>query len=110
MLTGRNTPKGKQVAWNKQFHNKIVLHTNAEGEYYAICQRIDTPSLIRSEYVPIGVQLVCPVKWGHKRGAEVLLEYKIADAEKQLEQVQAELVKLKACLADVQKWDDDSKV
>ena len=101
--------KGKQVAWNKCFHNKIVLHTNEAGEYYAVCQRIDTPGLIRGEYIPIGSQLVCPVKWGHKKGAEVLLDYKIADAEKQLADLEAELGKLKRCRDEIRSWNDDNK-
>ena len=109
MHTGRKTPKGSQVAWNKCFHNTITLHTNPEGEYYAVCQRVDTPGLIRQEYTPIGVQLLCPVKWGHKKGALHLLDFKIKDAERQLEQVQAELSKLRACRDKVSGWDDDSK-
>ena len=108
MHTGRKTPKGSQVAWNKCFHNKIALHTNSEGEYYAVTQRIDTPGLIRGEYQPIGVQLVCPVKWGRKRGALHLIDFKIQDAQKQLEDLKGELIKLERCKESILDWENDT--
>ncbi len=74
-----------------------------------MCQPIETPGIIRSEYIPIGRRLQYPTKWGRKRASLHLLEFKIEDAKRELENVQTELAKLERCLSDVQNWDDDSK-
>ena len=107
--TVRMGKPGEQVAVNRTMHNNMVLHENESGEYYPVCQRIETPSLIRSEYIPIGSRLQYPNKWGRKRAATHLLEFKIADAKKQIADAQTELEKLERCLSAVQGWDDDSK-
>jgi hypothetical protein len=103
-------PKGKQIAWNKAAHSKCTLHTNAEGEYYPVCQKIDTPALIRQEYYPIGSVLQYPNKWGRRKAAMHLLEFKITDAKKQIEDAQKELALLERCYSNVLLWEDDSKL
>ena len=105
----QNKPAPGQIAWNKAAHSTCELFENESGEYYPVCQRIETPSLIRSEYIPIGSRLQYPNKWGRKRAATHLLEFKIADAKKQIADAQTELEKLERCLSAVQRWDDDSK-
>ena len=105
----QNKPAPGQIAWNKAAHSTCELFENESGEYYPVCQRIETPSLIRSEYIPIGSRLQYPNKWGRKRAATHLLEFKIADAKKQIADAQTELEKLERCLSAVQGWDDDSK-
>ncbi len=105
----QNKPAPGQIAWNKAAHSICELFQNESGEYYPVCQRIETPSLIRSEYIPIGSRLQYPNKWGRKRAATHLLEFKIADAKKQIADAQTELEKLERCLSAVQGWDDDSK-
>ncbi len=104
-----NEQQSKQVAYNKCPHSTCELHENKEGEYYPVCQPIETPGIIRSEYIPIGRRLQYPTKWGRKRASLHLLEFKIEDAKRELENVQTELAKLERCLSDVQNWDDDSK-
>ena len=101
--------QNKQVAYNKCPHSTCELYENKEGEYYPVCQPIETPGIIRSEYIPIGRRLQYPTKWGRKRASLHLLEFKIEDAKRELENVQTELAKLERCLSDVQNWDDDSK-
>lgn len=105
----QNKPAPGQIAWNKAAHSTCELFQNESGEYYPVCQRIETPSLIRSEYIPIGSRLQYPNKWGRKRAATHLLEFKMADAKKQIADAQTELEKLERCLSAVQGWDDDSK-
>ena len=105
----QNKPAPGQIAWNKAAHSTCELFQNESGEYYPVCQRIETPSLIRSEYIPIGSRLQYPNKWGRKRAATHLLEFKIADAKKQIADAQTELEKLERCLSAVQGWDDDTK-
>ena len=99
----------EQVAYNKCPHSIVELFENPAGEYYPVVQRIDTPSLIRGEYIPIGSRLQYPTKWGRKRASITLLEHKIADKERQLIEAQTELAKLSECLAKVQEWENDSK-
>ena len=106
---GRGAQKGEQVAYNRALHSTCELFTNESDEYYPVCQPMSTPSLIRSEYVPIGRQLHYPTKWGRKKAATHLLEFKIEDLHKQIESAQAELSKLKKCLESVNEWPDDSK-
>ncbi len=106
----QNKPAEGQVAYNKAPHSTCELFTNDSGGYYPVCQRIETPGLIRSEYIPIGSRLQYPTKWGRKRAALHLLEFKIKDCQKQLQDAQSELAKLERCLSDVQGWDDDSKI
>ena len=105
----QNKPAPGQIAWNKAAHSTCELFQNESGEYYPVCQRIETPSLIRSEYIPIGSRLQYPNKWGRKRAVTHLLDFKIADAKKQIADAQTELEKLERCLSAVQGWDDDSK-
>lgn len=109
MHTENEQSKKGQVAYNKCPHSFCELHTNESGEYYPVCQKIETPGLIRSEYIPIGKRLQYPTKWGRKRASLHLLEFKIANAQRELENVQKELAKLERCLSDVKGWDDDSK-
>ena len=106
---GRKAVKGQQIAWNKAPHSTCELFENKEGDYYPVCQQIDTPGLIRGEYIPIGSRLQYPTKWGRKKAAKHLLEFKIADAKKTLENTQRELDKLQRCLSEVEDWVDDSK-
>jgi hypothetical protein len=100
---------GEQVAWNKCPHSIVELFENPAGEYYPVVQRMDTPALIRGEYIPIGSRLQYPTKWGRKKGATILLEHKIQDKQKQLKEAESELAKLSACLENVHLWENDSK-
>ena len=99
--------QGKQVAYNRCPHSTCELHENGEGEYYPVCQPIETPGIIRSEYLPIGRRLQYPTKWGRKRASLHLLEFKIKDVQKQIADAQLELGKLERCLSDVQQWSDN---
>lgn len=97
----------KQVAYNRCPHSTCELHENGEGEYYPVCQPIETPGIIRSEYLPIGRRLQYPTKWGRKKASLHLLEFKIKDVQKQIADAQVELAKLEKCLSDVQQWSDN---
>lgn len=105
----QNKPAPGQIAWNKAAHSTCELFENESGGYYPVCQRIETPGLIRSEYTPIGSRLQYPTKWGRKRAAIHLLEFKISDAQRQITDAQQELEKLRKCLDEVNLWDEDSK-
>ncbi len=100
---------GEQIAYNKCPHSIVELYENKEGEYYPVCQPIETPALIRGEYIPIGSRLQYPTKWGRKKASTHILEFKIQDAKRELENTQRELAKLERCLSDVQMWEDDNK-
>ena len=98
---------GEQVAYNKCEHCNIELHTNDAGEYYPVVNRLDKFTLIRGEYHPIGNHFQYPRNWGKKKGTTILLETRIADKIRVLEDTQRELSKLQACLEKVQEWDGD---
>lgn len=99
---------GEQIANNRCEHCNVVLHTNDSGEYYPVINRMDKQTLIRGEYIPIGNTFQYPKNWGRKRGATILLETRIADKQKQLDEAGIELAKLSACLEKVKEWDETS--
>lgn len=100
---------GEQIANNRCEHCNIELHTNESGEYYPVINRMDKHTLMRGEYIPIGNHLQYPRNWGKQKGAMVLLEHRIGDKRKQLEEAVSELAKLSECLEKVKDWDENEK-
>ena len=98
---------GEQVANNKGEHCNVELFLNEQGEYYPVTQCMDKYTLIRSEYKPFGNTLQYPKKWGRKRGALELLEFRIADKQRVLADAQLELELLTACRDKVNEWIED---
>lgn len=79
---------------------------NEAGEYDAVVDRMDTISLIRGEYIPIGVNFHYPKVWGRKYAATKLLEHIMADRKRQIQNAQKELEKLQRCMDKVNDWSD----
>ena len=98
---------GEQVANNKGEHCNVELHINESGEYYPVTQCMDKYTLIRSDYKPFGNLLQYPKKWGRKRGALELLNFRIADKERVLADATKELELLTACRDRVNEWAED---
>lgn len=98
---------GEQVANNKGEHCNVELHINESGEYYPVTQCMDKYTLIRSEYHPFGNTLQYPKKWGRKKGALELLEFRIADKQRVLADATKELELLTACRDNVNEWIED---
>ena len=98
---------GEQVANNKGEHCNVELHINESGEYYPVTQCMDKYTLIRTEYIPFGNTLQYPKKWGRKKGALELLEFRIADKQRVLADAQLELELLTACRDKVNEWIED---
>ena len=101
---------GEQVADNRAPHSTCKLFENRDGEYYPVCQPMETLRLIRGEYHPIGSTLQYPTKWGRKKASLHLVGTKLADARLELENLQTELAKLERCYSNVLLWEDDSKL
>ena len=99
-------PKGEQIAYNKCEHCNIELFEDKDGGYYPVVNRLEKHTLVRGEYIPIGNHFQYPRNWGKKKGATILLEHRIQDKQKQLEEAQQELIKLTACLEKVNEWDE----
>jgi hypothetical protein len=98
---------GEQVANNKGEHCNVELFINEQGEYYPVTQCMDKWTLIRSEYKPFGNTLQYPKKWGRKKGALELLNFRIADKQRVLADAQLELELLTACRDKVNEWAED---
>ena len=98
---------GEQVANNKGEHCNVELFLNEQGEYYPVTQCMDKYTLIRSEYKPFGNTLQYPKKWGRKKGALELLNFRIADKQRVLADAQLELELLTACRDKVNEWAED---
>lgn len=97
---------GQQVASNRAMHCNMKVWENSEGEYDCVVDRMDTYTLIRGEYHPIGKNFHYPKVWGRKYAATTLLEYIMADRRRQIELAELELGKLQRCLDKVQEWSD----
>ncbi len=100
---------GEQIANNRCEHCNVVLYENEQGEYYPVVNRMEKHTLIRGEYYPIGSRFQYPRNWGKKKGATILLEHRIEDVRKQIQDAQLDLDKLQACLEKVQQWDSTEK-
>ena len=98
---------GEQVANNKGEHCNVELFLNEQGEYYPVTQCMDKYTLIRSEYRPFGNTLQYPKKWGRKKGALELLNFRIADKQRVLADATKELELLTACRDKVNEWIED---
>ena len=98
---------GEQVANNKGEHCNVELHINESGEYYPVTQCMDKYTLIRTEYIPFGNTLQYPKKWGRKKGALELLNFRIADKQRVLADATKELELLTACRDKVNEWIED---
>ena len=59
----RHLRPGEQVASNRAMHCNMRLFENSEGEYDAVVDRIEAPTLIRGEYIPIGSNFHYPKVW-----------------------------------------------
>jgi hypothetical protein len=104
---GRLTPKGKQVAPNVAQHYNAELFTNESGVMYPVVVLNEDSRIIRGEYHPIGYRLNFPKYWTKKTGVTYLLKHNIQEKERILEQAQAELERLRACLSKVEnEWVD----
>lgn len=102
----QNVKPGQQVASNRAMHCNMRLMENEAGEYDAVVDRMDTISLIRGEYIPIGVNFHYPKVWGRKYAATKLLEHIMADRKRQIQNAQKELEKLQRCMDKVNDWSD----
>jgi hypothetical protein len=98
---------GEQVANNKGEHCNVELHINESGEYYPVTQCMDKYTLIRGEYKPFGNILQYPKKWGRKKGALELLNFRITDKQRVLADATKELELLIACRDKVNEWPEE---
>jgi len=101
---GRKVAPGEQIAYNKTLHCNMQLFENELGEYYAVVDRLDQPTLVRGEYHPIGNRFHYPKQWGRKYAATILLEHKIKVQQDILNTASAELSKLQKCLEGIKDW------
>ena len=102
----QNIKPGQQVASNRAMHCNMRLVENEDGEYDAVVDRMDNISLIRGEYIPIGVNFHYPKVWGRKYAATKLLEHIIQDRKRQIELAEKELSKLQRCMDKVNGWNE----
>ena len=84
----------------------MQLVENSEGEYDPVVDRIEKPTLVRGEYIPIGNKFHYPKQWGRKYAATYLIEHIIKDKKRQIELAEKELGKLQRCLDKIQVWSD----
>ena len=103
---GPRVGPGQQIASNKAMHCNMRLIENEGGEYDPVVDRIEQPTLVRGEYIPIGCNFHYPKQWGRKYAATTLLNHIVADRRRQIELAEKELVKLERCLSKVAEWSD----
>ena len=103
---GKKVGPGEQIANNKTMHCNMQLFENEAGEYYAVVDRMEQPTLVRGEYHPIGNRFHYPKQWGRKYAATKLIEHKIEVQKDIIATAQTELGKLERCLESIQHWSD----
>jgi hypothetical protein len=103
---GKRVGPGEQVASNKAMHCNMRLIENPDGEYDPVVDRIEQPTIVRGEYIPIGNNFHYPKQWGRKYAASTLLNHIIGDRMRQIELAEKELAKLQRCLNKVNDWSD----
>ena len=103
---GRKVAPGEQIAYNKTYHCNMQLFEDESGEYYPVVDRMEQPTLVRGEYLPIGNRFHYPKVWGRKYAATKLLEHIMTDRRRQIEIAQTELEKLQRCMDKVRGWSD----
>jgi len=106
---GKKVGPGEQVATNKTMHCNMQLFENSEGEYYAVVDRMDKPTLVRGEYLPLGNRFQYPKQWGRKYAAKFLLEHKIKVQQDIISTAEVELSKLQRCLDSIKDWSDSDE-
>lgn len=89
---------GEQVANNTQLHSYAELMEYQANRYDVKVTTDDRWRIIRGHYQPVGPRMCFPTKWGLKEGAIKLVEFKIAEQQKIIEDAQRELEKLEDCL------------
>jgi len=87
----------------------MQLFENSEGEYYAVVDRMDKPTLVRGEYLPLGNRFQYPKQWGRKYAAKFLLEHKIKVQQDIISTAEVELSKLQRCLDSIKDWSDSDE-
>lgn len=97
---------GQQVQDNKAMHCNMQLFENEAGEYYPVVDRMEQPTLVRGEYIPIGNRFHYPKRWGRKYAAVKLIEHKIEIEKNIIASAESELEKLKRCLDAIGDWSD----
>ena len=103
---GKRVAPGEQVATNKAMHCNMQLFENSEGEYYPVVDRLDVPTLVRGEYLPLGNRFHYPKQWGRKYAATFLLEHKIKIQQDIISTATIELSKLQRCLDSIKDWSE----
>ena len=103
---GPRVQPGQQVASNKAMHCNMRLFEDEAGEYYPVVDRVEQPTLVRGEYIPIGNRFQYPKQWGRRYAATKLLEHKIEIEQDIIKSATAELDKLKRCLDRVTHWSE----
>ena len=106
MPRGKKVQPGEQVANNKAMHCNMQLFENAAGEYYAVVDRMEQPTIVRGEYHPIGNRFHYPKQWGRKYAAVKLVQSKIEVQKQIIEGAKLELEKLERCLEGINHWSD----
>ena len=103
---GKRVAPGEQVATNKAMHCNMQLFENPEGEYYPVVDRLDVPTLVWGEYLPLGNRFHYPKQWGRKYAATFLLEHKIKIQQDIISTATIELSKLQRCLEGIKDWSE----
>jgi uncharacterized coiled-coil protein SlyX len=91
--------------FKKTMHQTATIE-EINDKLHVVIQPQIYEAIVKSEYLPVGNLFVFPKKWGRKRGAIELINKKIKDNEKLIEDAKHRLVMLTDCLNRVNEWTD----
>lgn len=82
------TPKGKQVANNRERQSRLTLHyTDNTNEVYFTDVPLPYEKLIRREYTPLGNMLQYPTKWGKKKAITHFIQWYLKEHTESIKQL-----------------------
>lgn len=86
----------------KEWHNRVTIHRTEEGKWYIVDEKMQSKSLVRKEYVPIGNTLIYPSKWDSNWAKRKLVEWHIGEDTKVIQMYTEHLEGMQSLLKELE--------
>lgn len=86
---------------DKEWHNRITIHQTGEGMWYIVDEKMQSKSLVRKEYHPIGNSLIYPSKWESNWAKRKLVEHYIQEDMKVIQMYEEHLKGMRLLLSEL---------
>lgn len=86
---------------DKEWHNRVTIHQTSEGMWYIVDEKMQSKSLVRKEYLPIGNSLIYPSKWESNWAKRKLVEHHIQEDMKVIQMYEEHLKGMRLLLSEL---------